>query len=271
MTVQLDAAPTEYAGSFARVDDIATGHPIFAPFGEHQERLLRDTKFLRHFGAKLSQDARAIASFGGGGAAIVESNRAGAGRALLATFSADPQWTSLPRDPAFVPFLHESVKHVARAQGAGSANILVGRPYRRLLRDLPEESEIVVTKPDGAEVRVAPKDDPAGLVAEVRETNLAGHYALRSPTGEFAFAAAIDPAESDLAALDRGELAEAFPEAQIVAPDTEVRRAVLAARFGREYWREILVLALVIAVIEAILARGSFPLAESQSSERRAA
>jgi len=271
LPVQLDAAPTEFAGSFARIDDVAAGHPIFAPFGDHQDRLLRDTKFQRYFGARLSPGARPIAHFGGGAVAAAEGERAGAGRVLLATFSADPQWTSLPRDPAFLPFLHEAVKHLARAETAQSMNVLVGRPYRRLLRDLPDATDIVVVRPDGATERVAPREDAAGLVAEVRETDRAGFYALRTASAEFPFAAGIDPAESDLAPLARDEIAESLPGAEIVSPEAEVRRAILAARFGREYWRELLIAALIVALIEAFLARGRFPIAESQSSERRAA
>ncbi len=258
LSARIATPPVEFAGSFARVDEIAEGHAIFAPFGESRRRLFRETKIFRHFPVEVGQGSRSIARFGGGAAAIVEADRASGGRALLATFPIDPEWTTLPRDPVFVPILHEMMKFLARVESPEAMNLVVGAPYRRVVTDIPDGESIVAVAPDGSETLVSPRSEAAGLVAEVRETALAGIYTLRTPSAEYPFAVAVDPRESDLAPLSPSEISEAFPKAESVAPSAEIRRAVLAGRFGREYWRPVLFAALLVAIAESLAGRGAW-------------
>jgi hypothetical protein len=271
LPLRVETPPKEFGTSFARVDDVTEGHPIFAPFGDHQERLLRDTKVFRYLSLAPEAGVRAIARFGGGAPALVEADRADAGRVVMSAFPVETEWTTLPRDPAFLPLLHETMKHLTKGESQDAANVVVGAPYRRVLTDLETSAEITVVRPDGSEELVSPREDPAGLVAEVRDTDLPGFYTMRLPSGDVLFAAAVDPTESDLSVLGRDEIDEAFPGGQFVAPDAEIRRAVLAARFGREYWREVLLLALVLAVVEALAGRGGIRPSAAASGERRAA
>ncbi len=271
LDARLGTPPVEFPGSFARIDQIAEAHPIFALFGEHRDRLFRDTKVYRYFPVEASAGARPIARFGGGAPALLEAGRPSGGRVLLATLPFDPEWTSLPRDAAFLPIVHEAVKYLARSESPEEVNLVVGTPYRRLVRELAAGATIAAVAPDGRESLVSARPDAEGLVAEVRDTALPGFHLLRTPDGEFPFAVAVDPAESDLARLSDAEIAEAFPDARVVRAAAEVRRAVLTGRFGREYWHEILLLALVVALAESLLGRGAARPAAADTKERRAA
>lgn len=271
LPARLGTPPVEFPGSFARIDQIAEAHPIFALFGEHRGRLFRDTKFYRYFPVEAAAGARAVARFGGGAPALLEAGRAAGGRVLVATFPMDPEWTSLPRDPAFLPIVHEAVKYLARSESPEEVNLVVGTPYRRLVRELPAGASITAVAPDGRETLVEARPQADGLVAEVRDTALPGFHVLRTPDGEFPFAVALDPAESNLEPLSEAQIGEAFPDARTVGANAEVRREVLTGRFGREYWHEVLLVALVVALAEALLGRGGARPAAADSKERRAA
>jgi hypothetical protein len=271
LSVRIEAQPVEFQGSFARIDQIDGGHAIFAPFGESRGRLFRDTRVVRYFAARTGEHARVLARFGDGAAALVEAQREGGGRALLATFPIDPEWTTLPHDPVFVPILHEAIKYLARVESAESANLIVGESYRSALSELPEGGAVVAIAPDGTETLVSPRAGADGLVAEVRDTPQVGAYTLRTTAGERRFAVGVSPVESDAARLSPSEIAASLEGAEVVAPDAEIRRAVMAGRFGKEYWREILALALVVAVVEALVGRGASGRAAGGSEEKRAA
>ena len=67
----------------------------------------------------------------------------------------------------------------------------------------------------------------------------------------------VDPAESDVRALQGDALREALAglPLRVIAEDADVVAAVHEGRVGRELWKELLILALVLLLIEAFFAQ----------------
>ena len=66
----------------------------------------------------------------------------------------------------------------------------------------------------------------------------------------------IDPRESDLTRIDLKGLEQDFPGLRMHSvPDVKILdSAVSQVRYGREFWRETLLLALLILILEMVLA-----------------
>ncbi|MGH7740783.1 MAG: hypothetical protein ACRENS_02040, partial [Candidatus Eiseniibacteriota bacterium] len=71
------------------------------------------------------------------------------------------------------------------------------------------------------------------------------------------FAVNPDPRESDLAPLDRTRLERLFPAGRVrtLEGGADLARRVREARFGRELWRECVLLALALLIAETLIGR----------------
>ena len=187
----------------------------------------------------------------------------GKGRVLLFTTGATTEWTNFPVRNLFLPLMMRIVHLAARGQ-TERRNILAGQPFEtNLYPDVKEAVTVEVAGPLG----------PAGeTVTENRETipgassnllrfdktwNL-GYYAYSLPQrGDVrgVFSTNPDGAESDLA-----EIADARLAADLGARETHVAASFddLVSRFQetarRELWQYFLILCLLLAVLEPLLA-----------------
>ena len=187
----------------------------------------------------------------------------GGGSVLLFTTGATTEWTNFPVRNLFLPLMLRIVHLAARGQ-TERRNILAGQPFEtNLYPDVKEAVTVEVTGPLG----------PAGeTVTENRETlpgassnllrfdktwNL-GYYAYSLPQrGDVrgVFSTNPDGAESDLAEISDERLA-----ADLGARETHVAASFddLVSRFQetarRELWQYFLILCLLLAVLEPLLA-----------------
>ncbi|MFQ6096840.1 MAG: hypothetical protein ACE5O2_03875 [Armatimonadota bacterium] len=152
-----------------------------------------------------------LARFDDGGVAMLEERR-GTGRTILVNMAPDGSWNNAPRQTAFVPFVHRLTYHVARKPRGGYRDVLVGQQPSP---GVPEPAQ--VKEPGGSWAA------PAGF----RATRV-GFYEVRErPGGEAAaFAANVEPAESDLTRLSSDELKAVLRglNAEMVTPAQLSRR-----------------------------------------------
>ncbi len=113
--------------------------------------------------AAPNSEAKALARFdhgeGAGPAAIMEVTQ-GSGTWFIWSFSPELAWTNLPKTARFVPFLHETVKHLGRFS-EDRRKYLVGETYSLAA----DEGETHVRLPDGREQELG-DSKPVGLNLE---------------------------------------------------------------------------------------------------------
>ena len=145
-------------------------HPVFRPFGG--VGTLGNVTFTRAALVDTPDGARVLARYTDGTPALVEE-RAGAGRMLVFGSDLNYRWNDFPLQPAFVPFVHETVRYLASARtsrseylvgelaGAGGATpgvVLLGASQPRARR--------VAVNPDPRE------SDPRRMTAEAFQAGI---------------------------------------------------------------------------------------------------
>jgi hypothetical protein len=88
-------------------------HPVFRVFGG--VGTLSNVSFTEVANVKAGANAIVVARFTDGRPAVIEE-AAGEGRVLLFASDLNNAWNDFPLQPAFVPFLHETFKHLASAR-----------------------------------------------------------------------------------------------------------------------------------------------------------
>jgi hypothetical protein len=184
-------------------------HQVFEVFKAPHSGDFSGVRVFRYRSFTAGPSGRVLARFDDGAVAVAEQ-RPGLGRVIAWNTTVDDSWSDLPRAPVFLPLVHQLVRYLGRYEEAAawrsvgqvldltSGSILVGGRRDR-----------VALTPSGRRVSLASGSGP-----EFLELDEQGFYELRS-TGATesrppAIAVDIDPAESDLSAMDTGEFTAAI-------------------------------------------------------------
>jgi hypothetical protein len=208
------------------------------------------------------ENAIPVMSFTGGIPFLVES-RVRAGRVLVFTAGAMRPWSDFPLSPLFAPLVRQSAAYVS-GDHADEEAVLVGEPATMRLRQATSAT-VRVIDPLGAETIAAVTRLGETAVVTLPSTDIPGIYAVvrnQSVLGQVAVV--MDPRESFLESASDEDLEALFQKLglpaerlTVTSEATDLARVVREARFGVELWQWFLTAALVVGVMETLIARNS--------------
>ncbi len=201
--------------------------------------------------------AQVALRFDTGDPAVIEAPVAH-GKVIVVATSADAGWTSWPLHNSYPPIMQQMVLQAASGRLA-ERNIRVGQPFDQTYGATGALASATVLNPKGQSLPARLK--AAGNTSQLHfeQTELSGTYQVRigAPLAvENSFAANPDPAESDLAKLDRAGLEQRLPGWNFVHMANWRELSQNAASVGRrgELHRPLLYGALVVLLLESFLA-----------------
>lgn len=240
-------------------------HPIFSIFKEPNSGNLSLPEFTQRFGLNVPHESKVEAEFDDGHPFLV-SRSIGEGRVLLVNTSADTAWNNWPKHKTFVPWLHSAARYLARRDQIQErqavpqfiADTEVELDFASVVQPATPatgttKQALKLQRPGGAEINLT--TEQSGLIQDLLLES-PGIYILKDSTGRelHRFAANLPASESDLTTL-------APPDAeQQLVRNAEAKDAVLAAGLfgdptrGKELWRVLLAAALLLLMLEPILA-----------------
>jgi hypothetical protein len=194
-------------GDAGRIGALEYGHPVFEVFRAPRTGDFPSAHFYNYRSVSPAKDAKVLARFDDGAAALVE-RQVGNGRVLLWTSTIDQRWNDLALKPVFLPFVHRLVRYLGAYREASPWHT-VGDVVQPPAPAPPSAAravmkERVVRTPAGARLTL----DAEG--PDVLELTEHGFYEVRSAGREsdapIALASNVDLAESDLTPMDPQEL-----------------------------------------------------------------
>jgi hypothetical protein len=191
-------------GDAARVGGLEYAHPVFEPFRRPRSGDFSSIPVYGYRSLTAAMGAQVLARFDAGTPAVLE-RRLGRGRVLLWGSTLDVSWSDLPTKPVFLPFVHQSVRHLA-GYSEPEPWLTIGQVLNASASGSRTASgQRVLLTPSG---RRLPLDDEGSDVLELTEQ---GFYEVRSDANqtETIVAANVDPAEADLTPIDPREIAAA--------------------------------------------------------------
>tara|TARA_R110002096_G_scaffold299503_2_gene494038 strand:- start:115673 stop:117772 length:2100 start_codon:yes stop_codon:yes gene_type:complete len=233
-----------------RLSKLEIEHPVFSIFANDAPGLYGATFWqVMLLGPTTSvNDRRVLARFDNGSAALVEA-RQGAGTLMLFSSSLDRDWNDLAIHPGYLPFLQQSIRHLASKPLQGNnQQILVGNSVS--IKTAAGDVRLEIDGP-GRERMVLEGEKVAGhKTARLDGVNVPGIYHVASadssgtltPRPEATFAANIDSAVSDLT-LGSTKSLERDSAGAPVSDATPTRRV--------ELWHAIAALLLLLLLLES--------------------
>lgn len=230
------------------------GHSLFEGFPLAPGQALSSARFRRFLGMQPGPEARVLAEFSGGHAALIEEPGL-----LLFTSSLGLSWSDFPTSASYLPFVHRAVLHLVLGGRTGRHDPLVGDA---LTWPLPSEiapDAVRCLGPGEIEIPVTVSPTDRGTILVTDPVTEPGFYRLVAEGGVRlpAVAVNVDTRESDLTPMTIEEGQQLFGSRAVrLEPAAELGRQVLEARFGLELWRLFLALAFLLLVVESLVARG---------------
>lgn len=251
---KIGSAVNRMSGRSGSLGFLDYSHPVFEVFKAPRSGDFSAAHFFQYRALDAQPTDRVLARFDDGAPAAVE-RKVGAGRVIAWTSTLDDTWTDVAVKPVFLPLVHQLVRYLARYEQP-AAWMTVGQ-----VLDLNAKSrgrERLVVTPSGERIaQAAAGQNVAGLV----ELNEQGIYELRSTNAASgrpdAVAVNLDPAESELDALDPTELVASVTGHAVAnegAPTAtqEVTREEMERR--QSLWWYLLVAGLLLLATETAIA-----------------
>ena len=236
--------------SYQTLDSTAPPHRLLAD-------LLPDhngPRFYASFAIPPASGLTLLARFADGRPALTSSWQE-RGRVAVAAFPLDPRWNNLHLSGLFAPLLHRMVRDLSQAPDR-RASYLIGETVHRRLDRFTVGAAIEAEAPSGERLHLQPERINGQYRWKIPRIDEAGIWRLRAGDEIVdLFAVNPDTRESDLALVDREHVRRVLGNVHILQPGDDLRLAVLGNRYGRELWREFLLLALALLVLEQWIAR----------------
>jgi hypothetical protein len=262
-----DSKPSLLPAKLGKVDDrkasldpASIDHPALQRFRGAQDVDVNTAEFTRYFALEPKagdKTVRVMARFTNGAPAMVEK-QFGLGKLILVASTATTEWNSLPLKPAFLPLIHQLVAYLA-AGTDGTRNGTVGQPLVKPLPLSEAGKTVTVSTPTGDRTTIKPLVDERGATVTLDNPQAAGFYHLAVAGGgsQDVFAVNRDVAESDLRSLDEASLRRLLPTRSWlwVGLNEDLLSALTRSRQGVELWRYLLTAALLVMVLETMLAQ----------------
>lgn len=242
---QLASPELTGAGDYLVIADFDRRHPVFRSLDTDWS-----ARFQHHWRLAANPGAEVLMQFDNAMPALVEQEF-GEGRVLLFASSMDLEWNNLPLQSLFLPFIHETLRHLVQPE-------LKQRSYQvgdRFSVDINGAGLVAgVQGPDGSAMTFAGENF---LV----EASMPGIVRAEVDGDNENFAVNADAAESNLERVAVATLTDA-----IINPDTdvvrsrEVQMAELAEELERpqRIWWWILLFAMVLLLAESLLANRTY-------------
>ena len=259
------------AAAAQRVDWLDMEDPVFrglfAALGDYFASPLQAQRYFRL--AEAPKSAKVLMRLKDGSPLLLVQ-AVGAGRSFLCTTTSSPRWSNLSSHPLFLP-LANRLCLLARQDPWRDATYTVGSQVRLRLpapaegEDAPADIEVRVTVPPIAGedapslVKIKAARTPEGYVATFSDTQLPGLYRYQAAEASGAFAVNPQGQESNLESMPPDEFVKAmqgrgFDHVYVAPTVVEANALASSAAEGRNWWDTLAALAIVLLVIECVIA-----------------
>ena len=226
------------------IADYDRRHPIMRPLGSDWP-----ARFKGHWRLTPSEDANVLMRFDNAEAALVERD-VGEGKVLLFASSLDLEWNNLALQGLFLPFVHETLRHLVRSE-VGQSAYEIGDSIS--LEQFVLDTEVSVMDADGRSVSLESSN--------LQRATSPGLFTATSGAGSTRYAVNILPEESNFTRVATSTLYDA-----IVNPDTsplqsrdaQTAQLIEELENPQRLWWWILSLVMVLLLVEVLVANRTY-------------
>jgi hypothetical protein len=241
---------------YLSLESIDFSHPLFHGVFEKGKENVHSPLIYRIVDI-IGDKGHTILSLGDG-SPLLKENSYGKGKIFLFTSGLDESWSELTVSTLFAPLMNRSVSYLSAPFKEVVQGKNVGEPISLISSVEEVHGFYHVVDPLEEEIKVIPEVRTGKVLLRLQHTKSPGIYRFFQGSRLLGMKAVnVDMRESDPHPISEEELKDFFPDAKIYfIKDTQhLQEPVFRTRWGREIWRELILIALIVLVLEMIIAR----------------
>jgi len=243
-------------GGYLTFGTVTFDHPLFQGMFEQGKENVRSPRFSRVI-ETMENSSRPIITLGDGRPFLLEQT-VGQGKVLIVTSGVGETWSDLAYSTFFAPLVTRSAAYLSTPALVKKNGYTVGESISLAvsLRDVDEPYRI--EKPSGEEVLLLPSIGADRILLTFDETDQPGIYCFYQGETLIGMEAVnVDSRESNLTPISQDELEARLPGMHVFTIDEtqDVESVVSRARWGKEFWKEMLLLGVFVLVAEMLIGR----------------
>ena len=243
-------------------DKVELNHPVFKDVFINKEKTkIESPEIYAYFKISTQGKGRSIISMQDGSSFLSEY-KVKNGKVFLLSSSPILTWGNFPLKSIFVPFVNKSVLYLA-SKDKSETNTIAGTGFDVDVRGR-SISQLKVMRPDNTEDFLSTNQNDANTFVKYDKSNLTGNYKILSGSKVIdEISVNADPLESRTAYLDKSEIDDYLSGINfkgkffLLNKEENINDTILQARFGSELWKYFLIAALLIAIVEMLVARNA--------------
>lgn len=198
--------------------------------------------------------------------ALLSESRMGNGRVLYSGVPPTTQWSSFPLTGLFASITNRAVSYLSAAEYMGS-EVVVGSPVNVVLSGkYAGGGNFTILDPENTESFRQASMLPSGAVLSMESLHQPGVYLVKTADGHTVQTIAVNPpaSESAIVQMEKDELLSTLQEftpeegqVEVLEQTRDVAVEVSRARVGTELWKLFVILAVLCALAEMIIAKTS--------------
>ncbi len=262
----------EESGLVRRIDHVDFGHPIFFGMLAKGKENIHSPSFFRT--VSLVGDEFYPIIYLSDGMVLLAEVKSGMGGLLLITSGVEMSWSNFGYSTLFAPLIYRAACYLSVGSYESSAKGVVGRPL---------ETSIKLKNINGSFYVITPEKEKILLLPQLRSERVRISFKQITEPGIYSFyrdgqilnmsEVNVDKRESDLREISPSDIERMVPKAEVRVVDKldGLGEVVSETRFGQELWPITLSFALVLLMIEIVVAQGGMRIfSRKKSSKNRA-
>jgi len=256
----LGAVQMQDESGYMTLERLLLSHPIFSRYSSVDEDRIPEIRFEQIMKIRPGQNSRTLAWFSSGDPAILESEW-GQGRAILMASDLDPGSNRFINHPLFVTFVNRSIEYLSADLTRVTERYTTEDVIERSLSNIDPASRIELRAPDGSTELLAPNFSGNTAYLTIRDAGIPGIYRVSANDSTVDMFAVNIPNDETmqtyLAASDVEEKFSEYSTAMLSVDDDAFIEEIRRNRHGREIWKPVLIIGLLLLALEMVVARSN--------------
>ncbi len=250
--------------SFSKVD---YDHPLFQgifenKFGVGLNHQIESPQIFKSINLNSGKNANTVISLSNSYPFLIDY---GYSKSKILVYSINPssEWSDYPFKGLFIPLTYKSVFYVSNKFESGSS-LLVGDAADVSLKVTDGSQGIMLKSPSGEDEKITMNQTPSGFFYSLTNTNEPGIFSfLKSGEVIKTIPVNLAPEESD---PDKMSIPDLDAYMKSISPLVQykylnkadnISEFLQEARYGVELWKELLIIALLLMILEMFISKDS--------------
>jgi len=252
--IELNGTPGN-VDQFLTISQVQWNHTLFEGLFEAPNKQFSPVEVYANYRVKPAPKTETLITLSDGSPFLTLRN-IDKGTGVFLSSALKTSWSELPLKGFVVPLTYRLIYYMGTRKLADRQAIKCGESFQQVFTDLEPPYNFGLTGPGESEIKLTPQFKGADVLLRVENIEQPGNYLILQNEQVLSIFSVNPWMEESLMDFYNGdELRNLFKDIFVINDLAQAEETILQSRFGKELWKHLLFLAIVLLLIEMAVAR----------------